>query len=93
MSTSHRGEPQVDEWFWKQVPHGTDLFGNHVSLTRIKASSEFLVPLLQDLGQHTEKRDLYLLAALMEATEIHPEVVEKLDRIAELSRSVRQPDG
>ena len=86
-------EPQVDEWFWKQVPHGTDLFGNHVSLTRIKASSEFLVPLLQDLGHHTEKRDLYLLAALMDATEIHPEVVEKLDRIADMSRSARQPDG
>ena len=86
-------EPKVEEWFWKQVPHGTDLFGNHVSLTRIKASSEFLVPLLQDLGHHAEKRDLYLLAALMVATEIHPEVVEKLDRIAELSRSVRQPDG
>ena len=73
---------QVEDAFWRQVPRGTDLFGDHVSLVRLKASTEFLVPLLEDL-ESTPKRDLYLLAAAMRVEEIHPEVREKLDRIAE----------
>lgn len=76
--------PLVEEAFWRQVPHGTDLFGDHVSLVRVKASDEFLVPLLAEMGQPTPKRDLYLLAAQMRPDEIHPEVVEKLDRVATL---------
>lgn len=32
----------------------------------------------------TPKRDLYLLAEKMAAEEIHPEVIEKLDRLAEV---------
>lgn len=74
-------EQHVDEGFWKQVPHGTDLFGDHVSLSRIKASHEFLVPLLEEI-RPTPKRDLYLLAAGMQIEEIHSEVVRKLSRIA-----------
>ena len=74
----------VEEAFWRQVPRGTDLFGNHVSLVRVKASDEFLVPLLAEIGRPTPKRDLYLLAAEMQPDEIHPEVVEKLDRVATL---------
>ena len=74
----------VEEEFWKQVPRGTDLLGDHVALTRIKASTEFLVPLLGKAGLDTPKRDLYLLAAQMHAEEIHPEVREKLDHIAGL---------
>ena len=73
-------EKSVEEAFWRQVPRGTDLFGDHVSLVRVKASDEFLVPLLAP----TPKRDLYLLAAAMRPDEIHPEVVEKLDRVATL---------
>jgi len=76
-------EPRIEEAFWQQVPSGTDLFGDHVSLVRVKASDEFLVPLLEDVGQATPKRDLYLLAAQMQPDEIHPEVTEKLDRLAE----------
>ena len=75
---------QVDAAFREQVPQGTDLFGDHVALTRIKASEEFLVPLLETLDRPTPKRDLYLLAEGMTADEIHPEVVEKLDRLAEV---------
>ncbi len=74
---------QVDEEFWKQIPRGTDLFGDHVSVMRIKASDEFLVPVLGKLGQNTPKRELYLLASKMTEDEIHPEVREKLDGIAE----------
>ena len=73
----------VENEFWKHVPAGTDLFGDHVSLVRVKASNEFLVPLFKLLRHPTQKKDLYLLAARMRPDEIHPEVTEKLDRIAE----------
>ena len=72
----------VEKAFWKQVPPGTDLFGDHVSLVRVKASDEFLVPMLEDIGKDTPKKDLYRLSAAMKPQEIHPEVREKLDRIA-----------
>lgn len=75
-------EAVVDEEFRKQVPPGTDPFGDHVSLVRIKASDEFLTPLLERAGRGTPKRDLYMLAAAMTAEEIHPEVRKKLDRIS-----------
>ena len=76
-------EPEIYREFWKQVPQGADLFGDHVSLVRLKASNEFLIPLLERVGKDTPKRDLHLLAAVMQAEEVHPEVREKLDRIAE----------
>ena len=75
--------PRVESAFWKHVPEGTDLFGDHVALSRVKASDEFLVPLFRSLDVHVSKRDLYQIAAGMLDTEIHPEVKEKLDRIAE----------
>jgi len=73
---------QVDEKFGEQVPPKTDLFGDHPALARIKASDEFLRPLLKSDGRPTPKKDLYLLAGKMTKDEIHPEVREKLDRIA-----------
>ena len=76
-------EAKVDDAFWKQAPQGTDLFGDHVSLVRVKASTEFLVPLLEKLGRSTPKKDLYLLANVMREEELHPEIHEKLDRIVE----------
>ena len=76
--------PLVEEAFRRQVPPGTDLFGDHVSLVRVKASGEFLLPLLEDVGKSTPKKELYMLAAAMNEDEIHPEIREKLDRIAEV---------
>ena len=75
-------DQQIDAEFWRQVPRGTDLFGDHVSLVRVKASDEFLMPLLERFDRETPKRDLYLLAAEMNKDEIHPEVHEKLNHIA-----------
>ena len=75
--------PQVDMAFDRQVPQGIDLFGDHAALARIKASDEFLIPLLQDVETPTPKSQMYLLAATMTADEIHPEVTQKLDAIAE----------
>ena len=78
-----RVRAEVDEKFWRHVPRGTDLFGNHVSLVRVKASDEFLVPLLEQLERPTPKKNLYLLAAAMHENQLHPEVTEKLDRVAQ----------
>lgn len=69
--------------FDRQIPVGTDYFGDHPALSRVKASNEFLVPLLEEVGAPTPKRDFFLLAAAMTPEEIHPEVIEKLDVIGE----------
>ena len=76
-------EPKVDEEFGKQIPPDTDMFGDIPALTRVKASNEFLVPFFEKIGLNTTKGELYQLAAKMTPDEIHPEVVEKLDAIAE----------
>ncbi len=76
-------QSRIDKEFWRQVPRGTDLFGDHVALTRIKASDEFLIPLLNSVGENVRKRDLFLLAAVMRESEIHPEIREKLNAIAD----------
>ena len=76
-------EQKVDEKFGKQIPPDTDLFGDIPALTRVKASNEFLVPLFEEIGLNTTKGELYQLAAKMTPDEIHPEVIEKLDAIAE----------
>lgn len=69
--------------FWQLVPQGTDLFGDHVALVNVKASDGFLVPLFEKVDRPTPKYDLYLLAGVMRPHEIHPEVVQKLDQIAQ----------
>ena len=76
-------EQKVDEEFKKQIPAYTDPFGNIPELTCVKASSEFLVPFFEKIGLNTTKGELYQLAAKMTLDEIHPEVKEKLDAIAE----------
>lgn len=77
-------DEEVDREFSQLVPPGVDWLGGHVALKRVRASEEFLVPLLEQLGQETPKRDLYMLAEAMLPEEIHPEVVRKLNRIAEV---------
>lgn len=74
----------VTQGFEELLPKGADLFGNHPALVRMKASDEFLVPLLERASIPTPKRDLYLVARVMEPREIHPEVIEKLDELGEL---------
>lgn len=83
-------EDKIDAAFWKQVPKGTDLFSDHVSLVRLEASEEFILPLLRDIYKPCSRRDLYLLAAGMTPEEIHPEVIEKLDRMASV---LNPPEG
>lgn len=73
----------IDAEFRRQLPAGTDPFGEHAFLRRVKASEDILIPMLERAGRRTKKTDLYQLAAVMTPEEIHPEVGEKLDRIAE----------
>ena len=73
---------KVNEEFGKEIPPGADLFGDHVSLVRVKASNELLIPLFQKLRISITKQDLFQLAECMLPEEIHPEVIDKLDRIA-----------
>ena len=77
-------EREVEQELGRFVPAATDPLGDHPVLVRLKASTEILVPLLASVERPTPKRDLYLLAASMRPEEVHPEVVEKLDRIAEV---------
>ena len=76
-------EETIDDAFRRHVPPGTDLFGDHDALVRIKASSEFLLPLLRDLNTDMTKKNLHTIASGMKVSEIHPEVKEKLDKMAE----------
>jgi hypothetical protein len=48
-----------------------------------KASRDLLPQALEAAGRPLVKRDFFLVAAAMLPEEIHPEVVEKLDLIAE----------
>ena len=76
--------PLVVESFQKMVPPETELFGDSVVFVRSKGSTELLMPLLKAVGHPTNKSDLYLIAEAMNPEEIHPEVVQKLDRMAEV---------
>ncbi len=76
----------VDRAFAKQVPTGFDPFDDSVVFLRdVKASDDFLLPLLGDCGLSTSKKDLFLIAAQMRPEEIHPEIKEALDVVATLS--------
>lgn len=75
---------EVEREFGKRVLPGTEVFGDSINLVRVKGSTEFLMPLLEAVGHPTNKGDLYLIAEAMKPEEIHPEVVRKLDRMAEV---------
>lgn len=60
-----------------------DPLRDHEFLRTMKAS-EFLVSLLEQCGVPTSKSDLYLIAATMQPHEVHPDVIAKLDEIAQL---------
>lgn len=76
-------EEAVLRVFHEQVPAGADLFGEAIALRESKASIELLPGLLRAAGRELPKRDYFLIAEQMRLDEIHPEVKEKLDLIAE----------
>lgn len=75
---------EVEREFGKRMLPGTEVFGDSINLVRVKGSTEFLMPVLEAVGHPTNKSDLYLIAEAMKPEEIHPEVVRKLDRMAEV---------
>ena len=85
--------PLVVESFQKMVPPETELFGDSVVFVRSKGSTELLMPLLKAVGHPTNKSDLYLIAEAMKREEIHPEVVQKLDRMAEVLNRDKRGDS
>lgn len=74
----------VEDMFYSQIPRGADLFGDLAALRRIKASEDLIPQLLDVAGNPLPKSDYYLIAAEMLPTEIHPEVVKMLDRVADV---------
>ena len=58
--------------------------GDYPYLRSVKASEDIIPQVLNAAGIHgVAKRDFYEIAALMRPEEIHPEVKEKLDAIAQ----------
>jgi hypothetical protein len=84
MFASHF-ESAAREMLQKEWPPAAleDSFGKIAFLTDLKASDEILLPFFQKIGKPTNKSELYLLTAEMKPEEIHPEVITKLDAIAE----------
>jgi len=57
--------------------------GDFDCLRELKASEDILIPMFEHIGKPLSKKDLYQLAAVMTPEEVHPEVREKLDMMAE----------
>jgi hypothetical protein len=88
-----RAAAAVDRHFAKQLPPGFNPFDDGIVFLRdVKASEEFLLPLLGDCGLSTSKKDLFLIAAAMLPEEIHPEVTRALDAIAALGADRSDPE-
>lgn len=51
-------------------------------LRELKASEDILLPLFEQIGKPIAKKDFYQLAAVMTPEEVHPEIIEKLDMMA-----------
>jgi hypothetical protein len=83
----------VRERLSAQLPERFDVFDDAVVFLRdVKASDEFLLPLLGDCQLSTSKKDLFLLAASLWPKEIHPEVLRALDLVAALNPPPVDPE-
>ncbi|MBI4706261.1 MAG: AAA family ATPase [Deltaproteobacteria bacterium] len=89
--------PFVDRHFERQLPPRFDPLDDGIVFLRdVKASDEFLLPLLAECGLSTSKKDLFLVAAVMDRAEIHADVVRALDVVAGLVRDgqgIESPTG
>jgi len=63
---------------------------DHTTLSVVKGSTDLLLPLLSHVHNPLAKGELYLIAAAMAIDEIHPEVAEKLDLMAEVLLTSRR---
>ncbi|HVA50692.1 MAG TPA: AAA family ATPase [Pirellulales bacterium] len=76
-------EQIVDAEFASNFPAGIDFLRDIPALRDLKAS-DFLTELLGKTHSPLPKRDLYMLAQLSAADEIHADVRDALDRIAQI---------
>lgn len=74
-------ETVIDQEFGANFPAGLDFLKDIPALQDLKAS-DFIVNLLSKTSVPLPKRDLFMLAKLMQPEEIHPEVRATLDAIA-----------
>ena len=81
---TERDQAYVDREFARQGLAGLDYLSDEIQILRDLKASELLVSILGKTWRRTAKRDLNLVARVMQPDEIHPEVVEKLDSIASM---------
>ena len=77
-----RDQAYVDQEFARQGLSNLDYMSDDIQILRDLKASELLVNILGKTYRRTAKRDLNLVAHVMRPDEVHPEVIEKLDRVA-----------
>jgi predicted ATPase len=83
---SQRAAIQADAYLRSQLPPQTfdDPLTDNATVVAIRASKDLLPQVFEAAGMTVEKEDFFLIARQMRPSEIHPAVVEMLDRIAAL---------
>lgn len=79
---TERDQAYVDREFARQGLAGLDYRSDEIQVLRDLKASELLTSILGKTWRQTAKRNLSLVARVMQPDEIHPEVIEKLDSIA-----------
>lgn len=79
-----RDQEYIDREFMRQGLAGLDYLSDDIQILRDLKASELLVSILGQTHRRIGKRDLSLLARVMEPDEIHRDVKEKLDAIDQL---------
>ncbi len=76
----------AQDYLHQEVARGAveNPLGENVYLVSVPHSKELLPLLLEKSGVELSRKDYYLIAAQMKIEEIHPEVKEKLDKMADV---------
>jgi len=72
----------IDHEFARQGLAGLNYLSDDIQILRDLKASELLVTILGKTYRRTAKRELSLVARVMQPDEVHPEVIEKLANIA-----------
>lgn len=75
---------KVDQAFARQGLANLDYLSDDVQILRDLKASELLVNILSNTHRKLAKRDLYLLARIMNPDEVHQNVISKLDAISSM---------
>ena len=88
-----RDQNYVDHEFARQGLGGLDYLSDDIQILRDLKASDLLVSILGKTYRRTAKRDLNLVARLMQRGEVHPEVSEKLDSIVAMLPPLEVAEG